>query len=323
MSSVSGRRATRAALAAVVAAGTLAQPALAADTGASASRAPALKMKLDDFEHARRTVQLPNGMTLGYAEFGDPKGRPVVLIHGYTDNARDWVPMIPFLAAGDRVIAVDIRGHGASGKPECCYALIDFAYDVKLLLDALGIEHADIVGHSLGSMIAQYFAEFWPNRTRRLVLISSTAGPLPGAPRKELMGSKPGVTFREEVLALKDPLDPESTFMRWWYDSPTPVDQEFLRRQRRDAAAIPVKVWIAVLDQGLMTVSLRSTLPRLKAPTLLIWGAKDFIFGAEDRAGLSTAVPAAQVIVYPDYGHNPFWENPQRVAKDIDAFLAQ
>jgi pimeloyl-ACP methyl ester carboxylesterase len=290
---------------------------------AEAPRAPELRMKLDDFEHARKTIRLANGITLGYAEFGDLRGRPVVLIHGYTDNSRDWVPMIPYLAPGERLIVVDIRGHGASSKPECCYALIDFAYDVKLLLDALGIPRADIVGHSLGSMITQYFAEFWPDRTRKVVLISSTAGPAPGTPRKELAGSMPGVSFRQQVAALKDPLDPESTFMRWWYASPTPVDEEFLKRQRRDAAAIPVAVWLAVLDQGVATAGLRSTLPALKASTLLIWGEKDFIFGAGDRAGLSALLPDARVIVYPDYGHNPFWENPERVAADIDAFLAQ
>jgi len=302
-----------------VAALALGSPAVAAPAAASA---PALPMTLEDFERAKHTAHLPNGITLGYAEFGDPHGRPVVLIHGYTDNSRDWLPMIPYLAKGERVIALDIRGHGASSKPECCYTLIDFAYDVKLLLDELHVARADIVGHSLGSMIAQAFAEYWPARTKHLVLVSSTAGPPPGAPRKELQGSKPGLTFREEVSALKDPLDPESPFMRWWYASPTPVNEEFLRRQREDAARIPVAVWLAVMDQGLATSNLRATLPRIQAPTLLIWGAKDFIFGAQDRDGLTGLLPSARVIVYPDYGHNPFWEDPARVAKDIDAFLA-
>jgi len=288
-----------------------------------AGQAPPLGIDLDQFDHLKQTVALPNGITLGYVEFGNPKGRPVLLIHGYTDNARDWVPLVPFLNKDFRLILVDIRGHGSSSKPECCYALIDFAYDIKLLLDALGIERADVVGHSLGSMITQYFAEFWPERTGRVVLVSSTAGAQPGARRKGLGGMDPHQSFRAQIAALSDPLDPESAFMRWWYASPTPVDEEFLRRQRRDAAAIPIKVWRAVLDQGVATVDLRTTLPALKAPTLLMWGAKDFIFKAPDRAGLTAMLPQAKVIVYPDYGHNPFWENPERVGKDINAFLAE
>jgi len=65
---------------------------------------------------------------------------------------------------------VDIRGHGRSSKPECCYGRLDFAYDIKLLLDALEVQQADLVGHSLGSIITQTFAEYWPERTRRVVL---------------------------------------------------------------------------------------------------------------------------------------------------------
>jgi pimeloyl-ACP methyl ester carboxylesterase len=98
------------------------------------------------------------------------------MIHGYTDGARDWVPMLPYVSKQFRLILVDIRGHGKSSKPECCYSRIDFAYDIKLLLDALKVRRADVVGHSLGSIIAQTFAEYWPERTGRVVLISSTGG---------------------------------------------------------------------------------------------------------------------------------------------------
>ena len=103
-------------------------------------------------------MALPNGESLAYVDSGNPAGPVVVLIHGYTDNARDWVPLLPFLSTRRRLILVDIRGHSQSGKPECCYMRLDFAYDIKLLLDALGVAKADIVGHSLGSIIAQTFA---------------------------------------------------------------------------------------------------------------------------------------------------------------------
>jgi pimeloyl-ACP methyl ester carboxylesterase len=123
-------------------------------------------------------------------------------------------------------------------------------------------------------------------------------------------------------VKLTDPIDPESPFMIEWYASPTPVDPDFLRRQRADAARIPVKVWLAILDQGLTGLELQSTLPRLVAPTLLIWGAKDPIFGAADRNSLQRALPKAKVIVYPRLGHNAFWEEPQTVGRDLNRFLA-
>ena len=243
----------------------------------------------------------------------------VVLIHGYTDNARDWVPMLPFLSKRSRLILVDIRGHGRSGKPECCYTRLDFAYDIKLLLDALGVGQADIVGHSLGSIIAQTFAEYWPERTRRVVLISSTGGSPPGARQKP-----PQFDFAAEIRKLKEPIEADSPFMIAWWDSPTPVDPDFIRRQRRDAAGIPLRVWLAVLDQALPANAypdLQATLPRLKAPTLLIWGSKDPIMEPEVRQTLRDALPRAEVKIFEGLGHNPFWEDPRGVAQTINAFL--
>jgi pimeloyl-ACP methyl ester carboxylesterase len=280
-----------------------------------ASAGPA-KIDLDAFDALKKTVALPNGETLAYVSMGDPHGIPVVLIHGYTDNARDWVPLIPYLSPHLHLIVVDIRGHGASGKPECCYTRLDFAYDIKLLLDALGVRRADIVGHSLGSIIAQTFAEFWPARTRRVVLISSSGGPRPGSvPRK------PAYDYAAEIRGLKEPIDPDSPFMVAWWSSPNPVDEDFIRRQRRDSAAIPLRVWIAVLDQGLSDSDLQRTLPMLKAPTLLIWGSADPIMPEEVRQTLREGLPRAQVKILQGLGHNPFWEEPQQCAQLINEFL--
>lgn len=276
-----------------------------------------LRVDLRPLDAARHTVVLPDGITLAYVQLGDPQGVPVVLIHGYTDSDLDWAPLVPYLSKHFRLVLIDLRGHGASSKPECCYTRLDFAYDVKLLLDALGIERADIVGHSLGSMIAQTFAEYWPPRTRRVVLISSTGGPPPGSrPRK------PEFDYAAAIRRLHEPIDPDSAFMKEWWASPKPVDPQFLRRQRRNAAGIPLQVWLAVLDQGLVDSDLQRTLPRLRAPTLLIWGSADPIMEPPVRQTLRRALPHAKVVIFPGLGHNPFWEDPRACATVINQFLA-
>jgi pimeloyl-ACP methyl ester carboxylesterase len=285
---------------------------------AAAGTAPSVtaRIDLDAFEARKQSVVLPNGETLAYLTMGDPAGVPVVLIHGYTDSARDWVPLLPYLAPRLRLILVDLRGHGRSGKPECCYTRVDFAYDIKLLLDALHIERADIVGHSLGSIIAQTFAEFWPERTTRVVLISSSGGYPPGAARPA-----PKIDYAAAIHRLKEPIDPDSPFMIEWWSSPTPVDPDFLRRQRQDAAAIPLRVWLAILDEGLVDTDLQRTLPRLEAPTLLIWGSADPLMPEEVRQTLREGLPRAQVKIFPGLGHNPFWEQPAQCAAVINEFL--
>jgi pimeloyl-ACP methyl ester carboxylesterase len=292
----------------------------ASDAAAAPAAPAALKIDLDAFDTSKKLIVLPNGQSLAYIDRGERAGPAVVLIHGYTDNARDWVPLLPYLSKHYRLILVDIRGHGKSSKPECCYTRLDFAYDIKLLLDSLGVRKADIVGHSLGSIIAQTFAEYWPERTAHVVLISSTGGLPPDRPKKP-----PQFDFAAEIRKLKEPIDPDSPFMIAWWDSPTPVDPDFIRRQRIDAAAIPLRVWIAVLDQALPAGNtygdLQSTLPRLKAPALLIWGGKDPIMEEEVRQSLRDALPHAQVKIFDGLGHNPFWEDPQAVAKVVNAFL--
>jgi pimeloyl-ACP methyl ester carboxylesterase len=291
--------------------------ALAASTATAPAR---LAIDLDAFDASKRLIALPNGESLAYIDRGERSGPPVVLIHGYTDNARDWVPMLPYLSKRDRLILVDIRGHGRSSKPECCYTRIDFAYDIKLLLDRLGVQKADIVGHSLGSIIAQTFAEYWPERTAHVVLVSSTGGSPPDRPKKP-----PQFDFAAEIRKLKEPIEADSPFMIAWWDSPTPVDPDFIRRQRKDAAGIPLRVWLAVLDQALPADNvygdLQRTLPRLKAPALLIWGSKDPIMDEDMRQSLRNALPAAQVKIFDGLGHNPFWEDPRGVAEAVNAFL--
>jgi pimeloyl-ACP methyl ester carboxylesterase len=290
-------------------------------TARAAAAPPRLQIDLNAFDASKKTMALPDGETLAYIDMGDRGGSPLVLIHGYTDNARDWVPMLPYLSKHYRLILVDIRGHGQSSKPECCYSRLDFAYDIKLLLDGLGVRKADIVGHSLGSIIAQTFAEYWPERTAHVVLISSTGGYPPNLPKKPAQ-----FDFAAAIRKLKEPIDPDSPFMIAWWDSPTPVDSDFIRRQRKDAAGIPLRVWLAVLDEALpadnVFADLQATLPRLKAPTLLIWGSKDPIMEEEVRQSLRKGLPNAKVKIFEGLGHNPFWEDPQGVAESINAFLA-
>ncbi|MGO4833361.1 alpha/beta fold hydrolase, partial [Rhizobiaceae sp. 2RAB30] len=126
-----------------------------------------------EWADAKKMVKLPNGLSLAYVEMGNSEGKPTLLIHGYTDNSRSWSLIAPYLK-DRRLIAVDLRGHGKSDAPACCYAYSDFADDVSLFLDALGVAKADVIGHSLGSLTAQLLAAQHPDKVDQLVLISST-----------------------------------------------------------------------------------------------------------------------------------------------------
>ncbi|MEY4377392.1 MAG: hypothetical protein RJB26_1942 [Pseudomonadota bacterium] len=298
-------------------------PAGKASTASAATARPGAvapaKIDLDTFDAGRQYAELPNGIRMAYWDVG-PRNAPVVLlIHGYTSNGRGWVQLLPYLDTSKRYVIPDLRGHGKTSKPDCCYDRFTFAYDLRLLLDALKIERADIYGTSLGSIIAQAFAEFSPQYTRRLILQSSTGGSRPDCTASG--GGEAAFDFRSAIVQLKDPIDPNSKFMIDWYTSTAPVDEDFLRRMRNDAAGMPVHVWLTILEQGLGNRDLQTMLPRIQAPTLLVFGALDNLMGEKERCSLIKGLPQAQVKIFPNLGHNPYWEDPRAVADVVNLFL--
>ncbi|MEW2222563.1 alpha/beta fold hydrolase [Streptomyces sp. NPDC006990] len=114
-------------------------------------------------ENGTRTVRT-GGVRLGYRSRGGGKGVPVVLLHCLGEDGEDWRgPLIPGLADGHPVHALDLRGHGERARPGS-YALDDFVGDLRGFLDALGIDRAVLVGHSFGSVVASLFAQEHPTR---------------------------------------------------------------------------------------------------------------------------------------------------------------
>jgi pimeloyl-ACP methyl ester carboxylesterase len=108
------------------------------------------------------TIALATGVTLNYLEQGDAGGAPVILLHGYTDSWNTYALVLPLLSSKYHVFALDQRGHGNSSKAACCYDMNEFATDVIAFMDAKGIDKATVVGHSMGSMIAQLLAIHYP-----------------------------------------------------------------------------------------------------------------------------------------------------------------
>lgn len=265
----------------------------------------------DEWVSAKKYVDLPDGTTLAYVEMGPGEGEPVLLLHGYTDNSRSWSLLAPYLE-GRRLIAMDLRGHGNSDAPACCYGVDVLANDVAEFMDALGVQKADIVGHSMGSMTGLTLAAFYPEKVDRLVLIS-VAADIPAAASDWLWENLPGMTR---------PIDPESEFMLSWYWNPTPVDEAFLTRERAESAAAPEATWMGVL-RGLTLVDLTKAARKVTAPVLILWGDQDGLFTADSQPAIKALFPTSKYVTFAGRGHNMFWEVPKEVAAEINTFLAR
>jgi pimeloyl-ACP methyl ester carboxylesterase len=284
--------------------------AVAAPLVASAARAEQIPVPTQaEWADAKKSVKLANGLTLAYVETGDTDGKPTLLIHGYSDNSRAWSLIAPFLK-DRRLLAIDLRGHGKSDAPACCYAYTDLADDASLFLDALGIARADVIGHSLGSLTGQLLAAQHPDKVGKLVLVSSTTQ----------IGGGPGSWLWDNITLLKAPIDPNSQFMLDWYSNPNPVDEDFLRRERTESAAMPLHVWNGVL-WGTIVGDLTFAAPIVKAPVLVLWGEKDPLFDLTHQEKLEKAYPDARFEVFAGAGHNMIWEFPKDSAQIITPFL--
>lgn len=258
-----------------------------------------------------RSIDLPNRTRLEYIEQGNPDGTPVILLHGYTDSWRSYELLLPHLPGTLRVFAITQRGHGGSGRPSDGYEARDFAGDVASFMDAVGLDRAVIVGHSMGATVAQRFAVNYPERTRALLLEGAFV-PRPGnAAVRE---------FWESVSELRDPIDP--AFAREFQQSTLAreVPSAFFETVVNESLKVPARIWQAALAPFLTQDFLRD-LAAIRAPTLLVWGDRDAFATATDQTTLNQTIAGSRLVVYSGTGHCPHWEEPARFASDLNAFV--
>ena len=178
-------------------------------------------------------------------------------------------------------------------------------------MNAVDLERAVIVGGSSGGFIARRFAIDHPERTLGLVLR--------GSPRS--LRDKPGVMemWDSTLSRLTDPIDP--TFVRQFAASTVakPVPPEFLETIVQENLKVPARVWIET-TRGLLDDDSADELSRITAPTLILWGEQDAFLAKSDQKALASAIPNSRLLLYPDTGHALYWEEPERVARDLVAF---
>jgi pimeloyl-ACP methyl ester carboxylesterase len=256
-------------------------------------------------------VTLATGVRIRYAEQGDPGGPAVIFLHGFSDSWFSWSRVLPLIPARYHVIAPDSRGHGGSDKPEGGYAMRDLAGDVLALMDALHLERATIVGHSMGSVVAQQIAVAAPGRVERLVLVGS--GPS--------FRSMSGVDeFAAAVYALRDPV-PEQ-FAREFQVSTIhqPIPGEFLDTAVATSLRLPARVWHGIMT-GMLSTPPAPELAGLGIPTLILSGERDAVFAPAAQQALIAQLPEARSSIYAETGHAPHWERPDRFAGELVRFL--
>ena len=220
-------------------------------------------------------------------------GPPLILIHGLAGSTRWWSRNIPTLSQSYRVIAIDLPGFGAS--PRGHRLELDGVVDqLTGTMDALGVERASLIGHSMGGLIAGGLAAERPDRVERLILVNAAFLSLDWTSVRSMTG--PATTLRRTAPSLLPVLIADG--LRSGPRRLTDASMQLLRA-----------------DWG-------TKLPKIEAPTLVIWGEHDRICPLAIGQRIVAAVPGSRLRVVQGAAHNPMWERSDEFNREVLDFLS-
>jgi 3-oxoadipate enol-lactonase len=245
------------------------------------------------------------------------RGAPLLLIQGVGIGRWGWEPVADRLARRFQVITIDNRGIGASDTPPGHFTARLMAQDVVAVLDHAGIQHASVLGTSLGGMIAQELALAHPDRVDRLVLVAT----LPGGPRSHpmplgttyLFAAAPFLSSRAKLEQFVNTTLGPTTLRR---------RPEIAKRLAAAKLAHPQSepAWRAQTAAGMLFNPLGRQ-RRVAQPTLILQGTADQVVDPDNAAVLAGLFPNARLELFDGAGHLLYWEHPKRFGRIVTDFV--
>lgn len=247
---------------------------------------------------------------------------PLVLVHGFLVTHYEFRKIVPLLAGSRRVIALDLPGAGESDRPEPvgdAYTFPWLARAVAHVLDALGLDVVDVLGHSVGGTVSLYLVDAAPERVRRLVLVDPicftmdlpTEGKLALTPMlgpllfKRLYRRAELHRHMERAFSTPELVEEAAVDLYW---------DRLAREGGRDAAHAVLHA-LANLDD------LRDRLRRVGCPTLVVWGDRDHIAPVELADKVVELIPRAELRIIEGCGHAANEERPEPLVELVRAHL--
>jgi 3-oxoadipate enol-lactonase len=247
------------------------------------------------------------------------EGEPLLLINGYGQYSGHWAALVPAFSREYRVIIFDNRGTGRSDKPEMPYSAKMMADDANGLLDALGIDKANIFGISMGGMIAQEFAINYPDMVLNLILGCTECGGKNAVPQ-----TKEALNFLFGPEMAKLPAAERARMAAPWL-----WNQEFIDKHPR-AVEIYIETTCkyptplqgyAGQARAIRSIDTWDRLPQIKTPTLVIAGDSDRIIPPGNSRVIASRIPGAELVMLKNSGHGFFGDAARESITAIIDFL--
>lgn len=266
------------------------------------------------------TVTRLDAPDLHVVETGPRDAQPILFVHGYSQSHLSWEAQLDSdLADEYRLVTLDLRGHGQSEKP--CEGYRDartWAEDVEAVCDALGLDDVVIVGWSYGSLVTlDYLAHHGTDRVAGVNLVGIVCGigtdrtnAWLGAGYVDLFPDIVSTDAETSVAALERLVD------LCVEDTLSPTDRY---RMLGWNVVVPPAARDEMRDR---TVSYLDLLDSLALPALLTHGVHDAVVSVDAAHEAATLLSDATLSTYPDSGHTPFWEAPERFNRELHEFVA-
>jgi len=267
-----------------------------------------------------------NGIRFAYRRFGKPAGLPLVFNQHFSGNLDNWDPAVLDGLAKEREVIIFNNAGIASSTGEVPKTFADMAKNAAAFIEALGFKQVDILGFSIGGMVAQNIVLYRPELVRKLVLVGT-------APRNMDCGNQPsGLTPETQSIFGATYSPPENLWLSVFF-APSEQSQaaghEFLKRYRsrtvdRDAPTNDkvASAQIAALGEWAVPVGERfAYLKDIKQPTLIVSGNHDVIVYTVNSLYLVQNLPNAKLILYPDANHGSWYQYHKDCVLETNRFL--
>jgi 3-oxoadipate enol-lactonase len=257
------------------------------------------------------------GRRLHYDLIGDGAGVVVCLAHALAADSGMWAEQVPaLLAAGRRVLRIDMRGHGGSEAPVGTCTLEDLAADIVAVLDSLALDRVDFVGLSVGGMIGEALAIHHGARLASMLLCEAPPASLHNA--REIWAPRLAAVTRANSC---EPIA-DATMERWL--SPAFRARDPGRwRQIRDTVAATTSAGYVGCVAALSGFDYVSRLPSVRTPALVLYGEEDVASSADETKRLAALIPGGQFVSFPGARHLPNVEAPDRFNRILLDWLAR
>ncbi|SHL85929.1 alpha/beta fold hydrolase [Phytopseudomonas punonensis] len=259
-----------------------------------------------------------NDLDISYYEGGPQGAETVLLVHGFGADKSTWLWFARELTERYHVIAVDLPGFGASGRPHGSYDVGTQAERLAAFVDALGIRRMHLAGHSMGGHIAALYAARYPEQITSLALIANAGV---DAPRRSPFFQRLEQHGDNPLLVDSEPQFDE--LLDWLFVAPPQLPERLHQylAQRAVADSAHQREIFEHLQQRYLP--LEPELPRITTPTLLLWGDQDRILDVSSIETMKPLLKDVSVVIIKGCGHAPILERPQESAADYLKFIDQ